>query len=38
MRANNGGRLTKRDRAVVQHQQNHLSREIARDKHNGAVR
>lgn len=38
MRARNGGRLSRTGRAKLQHQQNHLSREIANDKHNDRVR
>jgi len=38
MRAANGGWLTGRERALVNRQQNGLSRQIYRDKHNGAVR
>ncbi len=38
MRAANGGRLTGGERALVNRQQNALSRQIYRDKHNGAVR
>lgn len=33
----NGGHLTKGEKAVVNHQQNKLSRQIYRDKHNGAT-
>ena len=35
MREDNGGKLTKRDRAIVNHQQNRLSRGIYRQKHDG---
>jgi hypothetical protein len=35
MRAADGGKLTAGDRRVINRQQNHLSREIYRDKHNG---
>ena len=34
MRAADGGKLTPADKAVVTHQQNKLSRNIYRDKHN----
>jgi hypothetical protein len=34
MRRADGGRLTGRDRAILYHRQNHLSRSIYRDKHN----
>ena len=35
MREDNGGKLTPHDRRVVNRQQNRLSRQIYRDKHNG---
>ena len=35
MRQENGGKLTKGDRALINHQQNKLSRQIYRQKHNG---
>jgi len=35
MREDNGGTLTKKDRAIVNHQQNVLSRDIFRQKHDG---
>jgi hypothetical protein len=31
----NGGKLTPQERAQVNHQQNHVSKEIYKDKHNG---
>jgi len=34
MREENGGKLTPADKALVRHQQNKLSRNIYRDKHN----
>lgn len=34
MRAADGGKLTAGDKRVINRQQNHLSREIYRDKHN----
>jgi hypothetical protein len=37
MREDNGGKLTAADRAKIQRQQNHVSNQIYRDKHNGAV-
>ena len=37
-RAANGGRLTPQEHAQVNRQQNHMSREIYRDKHNGRNR
>ncbi|HXC31576.1 MAG TPA: hypothetical protein VNZ56_03830 [Verrucomicrobiae bacterium] len=37
MRAADDGHLTAGDRAVINHQQNHLSREIYDKKHNGRV-
>ena len=37
MRQENNGKLTPADRRVIHRQQNHLSREIYRDKHNAAV-
>jgi len=36
MRQANGGKLTKGDKAVVNHQQNKLSKQIYNKKHNGA--
>ena len=38
MRAADNGHLTPGDRAVLNHQQNRLSRNIYADKHNGRVR
>jgi hypothetical protein len=38
MREDHGGKLTYRDKAVLNHQQNRLSREIYRDKHNRRYR
>jgi hypothetical protein len=38
MRAADGGKLTAGDKAVINHHQNHLSRQIYRDKHNARVR
>ena len=38
MRRNDNGRLTGRDRAILNNRQNHLSNAIYRDKHNGYVR
>ncbi len=38
MRAANGGHLTRSDCRVLDAQQNHMSHEIARDKHNDRVR
>jgi hypothetical protein len=38
MRAENGGRLTPADKAKVHHQQNHLSRQIHHQKHDGQHR
>jgi hypothetical protein len=38
MRAADGGKLTAGDKTVINHQQNHLSRQIYRDKHNARVR
>jgi hypothetical protein len=35
MRQENGGKLTAADRALINHQQNHLSRDIYRQKHDG---
>jgi hypothetical protein len=35
-RAQNGGHLTGKERAKVNHQQNRVSRDIYRDKHNAA--
>lgn len=35
MRQDNGGKLTPHDRRIVNRQQNRLSRQIYRDKHNG---
>jgi hypothetical protein len=35
MREDDGGKLTAKDKAVVNQQQNKLSRQIYRDKHNG---
>jgi hypothetical protein len=37
MREDNRGRLTSANRAKLQHQQDHMSKAIARDKHNAAV-
>lgn len=37
MRARDDGRLTGRDRAVLQHRENRASRHIYRTKHNGRV-
>ena len=37
MRASDNGKLTAGDRATLQHQQNRLSRQIYRKKHNGRV-
>jgi hypothetical protein len=36
-RALNGGRLTPQEKGIVNQQQNNLSRQIYRDKHNGAM-
>ena len=36
--ARDGGHLTKRDQAKLNREANHISKEIAKDKHNGAVR
>jgi hypothetical protein len=38
MKAANGGKLTGGDKAVLNHQYNHTSQTIARDKHNNRVR
>ena len=38
MKAANGGKLTGGDKAVLNHQNNHTSQTIARDKHNNRVR
>jgi len=38
MRRADDGRLTGRDRAILNHRQNNVSRSIYRDKHNGRVR
>ena len=38
MRQDNGGKLTAKDRAQINRQQNHLSRNIYRDKHNARTR
>ncbi len=38
MRQADGGKLTAGDRRVINRQQNHLSRNIYRDKHNGRTR
>ncbi len=38
MREDNGGKLTEKDRRVINHQQNRLSRNIYRDKHNARTR
>ena len=38
MRRADGGHLTQRDRHVLNRQQNHVSRDIYRDKHNYRVR
>ncbi|HEY7114713.1 MAG TPA: hypothetical protein VIA45_17430 [Thermoanaerobaculia bacterium] len=38
MRQENGGRLSKGDRALINHQQNQLSRQIYRQKHDGQTR
>jgi len=38
MREDNGGKLTPAERAKVNRQQNQLSRQIYRDKHNNKVR
>lgn len=35
VRADNGGNLTPAERALVEHQQNRLSRSISRQKHDG---
>ncbi len=37
MRASNGGRLTRDDRAALNRRQNRVSRSIYRDKHNARV-
>lgn len=37
MRYHHDGRLTRRDRAVLQHRENHASARIYRDKHNRRV-
>jgi len=38
MRAKDGGKLTAQDRAKLNRQQNHLSKEIYKDKHNNRKR
>ncbi len=38
MREDNGGKLTATDRTRINRQQNRLSRNIYRDKHNGRTR
>ena len=38
MREDNGGKLTAKDRGRINRQQNRLSRNIYRDKHNGRTR
>lgn len=38
MRRNDDGHLTRQDKAALTRRQNHISKSIYRDKHNGAVR
>ena len=38
MRAKNGGKLTKQDRKILNHQQNQVSKQIYKNKHNNRKR